>query len=138
MHKRDPCLIIPNNKGEKGTLRLLNVANIAKQFAKIDKCITIIFFDACREELDVPAHQHLFENAIQDHNLYKYTPEKEQVTTYYKGYSAIVYSCKEWQKSVETFNETNKYEEQEKGHTLGAKYLFDAFSQNCSTFYGFK
>ena len=56
MHKRDPCLIIPNNKGEKGTLRLLNVANIAKQFAKIDKCITIIFFDACREELDVPAH----------------------------------------------------------------------------------
>jgi hypothetical protein len=57
IHKRDPCLIIPNNKGgTKGTVRLLNVANIAKQFAKIDKTITIIFFDACREDLDVPAH----------------------------------------------------------------------------------
>ncbi len=64
MHNRDPCLIIPNNKGKDGTLRLLNVANIAKQFAKIDKTITIIFFDACREDLDVPGYKHLFEDAI--------------------------------------------------------------------------
>ncbi len=55
------------------------------------------------------------------------------MTTDYKGYSAIVYSCKEWEKSVETFNETNKYEEQDKGHTVGAKFLFDTFSQNCGT-----
>lgn len=60
------------------------------------------------------------------------------MTTDYKGYSAIVYSCKEWEKSVESFNETNKYEEQDKGHTVGAKFLFDAFSQNCGTFKDFK
>lgn len=64
LHNKDPCLIIPNNKGEKGTLRLLNVANIAKQFGRIDNSITIIFFDACREDLDVPGFKHLFDNAI--------------------------------------------------------------------------
>ena len=64
LHNRDPCLIIPNKEGEKGTLRLLNVANIAKQFARIDKSITIIFFDACRNDLDVPVYNHLFSNAI--------------------------------------------------------------------------
>lgn len=64
MHQKDPCLIIPNKKGEKGTLRLLNVANIAKQFARIDKSMTIIFFDSCREDLDVESYKHLFDNAI--------------------------------------------------------------------------
>jgi hypothetical protein len=66
IHNRDPCLIIPNNKGKEGTLRLLNVATIAKKFAKIDKSITIIFFDACREDLDKDDQNYklLFENAI--------------------------------------------------------------------------
>ena len=64
IHQKDPCLIIPNKKAEKGTLRLLNVANIAKQFARIDKCMTIIFFDSCREDLDVECYKHLFDNAI--------------------------------------------------------------------------
>jgi len=32
----------------------LNVGNLAKNYARYDKTITIIFFDACREDLDKP------------------------------------------------------------------------------------
>jgi hypothetical protein len=63
LHKNDPCLIIPDHKNE-GKLRLLNVSNLAKEFGRIDKCLTVIFFDACRENLDTDEHKHLFSNAI--------------------------------------------------------------------------
>jgi hypothetical protein len=54
MYKGDPCLIIPDLKGGQGSLRLLNVNNLAKKFASINKAMTIILFDACREKLDDP------------------------------------------------------------------------------------
>ncbi len=38
----------------------MNVDNLAKKFARIDKSITLIFFDACREDLDTPEYKHLF------------------------------------------------------------------------------
>ena len=64
MVQSDPCLIIPNNKGKEGSLRLLNVNNLAKKFASIDKTMTIILFDACREKLDDPKYKNLLESAI--------------------------------------------------------------------------
>ena len=93
MHQKEPCLIIPDND-EPGKLRLLNANNLAKIFARIDKSITLIFFDACREDLDTDEHKDLFKNAIQDDEVYKFASNK--ATPSFPGFSAILYSCKEW------------------------------------------
>ena len=91
LHQQEPCLIIPDHN-VPGKLRLLNVEKLAKQFAKISKTITIIFFDACREDLDLPNFKHLFTNAIKDDPLFDYTPLR--IGESYPGYSSIVFSCK--------------------------------------------
>lgn len=44
-----------------------------------------------------------------DDPLFNYEPEK--AANEYKGYSAIVYSCREWQKSVEKYNKDQSYAE---------------------------
>jgi hypothetical protein len=46
--------------------------NLAKEFAKIDKTITIIFFDACRDNLEDPAYKRVLENAIQNDPMFKF------------------------------------------------------------------
>lgn len=125
LYQKEPCLIIPDHK-TKGKLRILNVSNLAKEYAKIDKCITIIFFDACRENLDNDDFKGIFSNAVQDLPLFQYEPRKVPFVS--KGFSAIVYSCKEWEKAVESINSQLTYAKQEKGHTFGAKCLFSAFS----------
>ena len=107
LHQQEPCLIIPDHK-VPGKLRLLNVEKLAKEFAKINKTITIIFFDACREDLDKPDFKNLFTNSIIDDPLFDYKPLKRADS--FPGYSAIVYSCKQWGKSAETFDETLTYD----------------------------
>jgi hypothetical protein len=56
--------------------------------------------------------------------MFKYQPIKKADS--YPGYSAIVHSCKMYEKSAETFNESLAYDKQEKGHTMGAKRFFEA------------
>lgn len=107
LHKQEPCLIIPDHN-VPGKLRLLNVEKISKEFAKINKTITIIFFDACREDLDTTDFQNLFANATKDDPLFDYEPLR--IRESYPGYSAIVYSSKQWQKSAEIFDETLTYD----------------------------
>ena len=68
--------------------------------------------------------------------MFNYEPDKQ--ANDYKGYAAIIYSCKEWQKSVEKFDAKLPYAEQEKGHTVGAKYIFDTIAKECCTFDDFK
>ena len=68
--------------------------------------------------------------------MFKFQPIKQAES--YPGYSAIVHSCKIYDKSVETFNESLSYAEQEKGHTLGAKNFFEAIKQGCKSFKDFK
>jgi hypothetical protein len=69
LHQKDPCLIIPDQNNQE-KLRLLNVNNLARIFARINKAITLIFFDACREDLDSEEHKNLFKNAIQDEEFF--------------------------------------------------------------------
>ena len=57
---------------KKGKLWLLNLNNLAKEFAKIPKTITIIFFDACRDNLEEPAYKRVLDNAIQNDPMFKY------------------------------------------------------------------
>ncbi len=42
------------------------------------------------------------------------------------GYAAIVYSCKEFSKAVETVNESLSIEKNE-GNTVGSRFIFQAF-----------
>jgi hypothetical protein len=97
--------------------------------------MTFIFFDACREDLDTDEHKNLFENAIQDHDLFKYAPDR--LTPDFPGYSAIFYSCKEWQKSAEVFNNDLPYNKQPMGHTPNALNLFKAFETGCRSYTDF-
>jgi hypothetical protein len=69
--QQDSCLLIPNHS-DKGKLWLLNLNNLAKEFAKIPKTITIIFFDACRDNLEEPAYKRVLDNAIQNDPMFKY------------------------------------------------------------------
>jgi hypothetical protein len=56
-----------------GKVRLINVYNLAKMFARINKSITLIFFDACRENLNVDEYKGMMENVISDGNaLYNF------------------------------------------------------------------
>ncbi len=88
-YKKDPCLLIPDKTGK---IRILNVGNLAKNYARYDKTITIIFFDACREDLEKHEYKSLFDSAIQDDEIYKFEPLKFAHAL--PGYSVIFFSCK--------------------------------------------
>ncbi len=50
-YKGDPILLIPD-KANPTKLKFFNVENFAKKLASIDKCLSIIIFDACREDIE--------------------------------------------------------------------------------------
>ena len=47
-HDGDSMLIVPLGNDFEDNL-FLNVTNIAKKFAIFERCLTVIFLDACRE-----------------------------------------------------------------------------------------
>lgn len=51
-HNSDSILIAPDfSIKDEERAAFLNVTNICKIFAKVERCITIVFFDACRDPL---------------------------------------------------------------------------------------
>ena len=64
MHKSDSILIVPDVEQEK--YWFLNVTNLCKVFGKIERCITVIFFDACRDSIE--DYPFMYENNKEDND----------------------------------------------------------------------
>ena len=58
-YEGDSMLIVPQGNETDDNL-FLNITNIAKKFAMFERCISVLFLDACRELSS--KHENLVEN----------------------------------------------------------------------------
>ncbi len=76
------------------------------EFAKIDRSMTLIFYDACQDDLDKEEYKVMMKNVLTSGDpLYNYEPFTRDSENH--GYASIIFSCKERQKAVEVYDESN-------------------------------